>query len=233
MKSKLKLTIAYLSCLSLAMISSGCFGSSKGGTLLDGRLNDESAPPYTEVLIEYPGPSQKWAGPPSVYGHLTSQAGKPAKLVMSHLGAEQSELTSAFKPETAKEQIEHLRYSAQNEVTPSASCSSPVKVRLVRADGAVISKNACRGQVGWPRVASEITANWMSTAFQGPAVPAVSVDAAGHKATNSSVQGHSGEEVKKVEHPNGHTPASTSEKAAPAVSSDHKEAEHKTSHHHD
>lgn len=164
-------TFGLVVCLALSVSLSGCFGSSKGGTVLDGRLNDDGAPPYTEVFIEYPGPSEKWAGPHSVLAHLSAQSGKNGDVTVSHAGFKLSEFRPTMPMDQAREQLERIHSVVNQELKASVSCSAPVKIRLVRSDGALIAKQACRGQSGWPRIASDLTAQWMGMAFAAAEKP--------------------------------------------------------------
>jgi hypothetical protein len=41
----------------------------------------------------------------------------------------------------------------------------PVRVRLIRSDGTLIERQGCRGQAGWPRVASEVVNHFIEGAI--------------------------------------------------------------------
>ena len=144
---------------------SGCFGSSKGGSIMDGRVNDEAAPPFVEAFIEYPGPSEKWAGPHSLSAHLSARGGKSGEIAVIHPMFKMVDAHPAISVEKAREQFDRIQAIINHELKSTANCSSPVKIRLIRTDGAVISKQACRGQSGWPRVASDLTAQWLGLAL--------------------------------------------------------------------
>ncbi len=154
-----------LTALSISVGLSGCFGSSKGGNVLDGRLNEDGNPPFTEAIIEYPGPAEKWAGPQSLMAHLSAQGGRSGEITVSHAGFKLSEFHPLISIEQAREQLDRIHSVVNHELKGSPQCSSPVKIRLIRTDGALISKQACRGQSGWPRVASDLTAQWMGLSF--------------------------------------------------------------------
>ncbi len=160
--------------MSLFIGMSGCFSSSKSGIALDGRENEESAPPFVDLFIEYPGPSDKWAGPPSLTAHLATGPGQSGSVKVLHPSFESSDPHSSVSVEQAREQVDRMNSVVNHDLKTVPVCTSPVRVRLVRADGALISKQGCRGQSGWPRVASDLTAQWISLSL-------VQQDQVGHK----------------------------------------------------
>ncbi len=97
-----------------------------------------------------------------------------AKYAQQTLGVQASAAYKA-KPmsvEQAREKLAYLATEVQGEDVPTRGCLSPVRVRLVRADGSVLEKEGCRSLRGWPKTASELTAEFISAAVNGIQEPA-------------------------------------------------------------
>ena len=77
-----------------------------------------------------------------------------------------------MKGETARDQLAHLATSLQGAEQNFRGCLSPVRVRLVRADGALLEKQGCRGQNGWSRIASESVNSFITAALTPARAPA-------------------------------------------------------------
>lgn len=140
-----------------------CFGSNNDTANTNSSL-DDSGLPFTDAYIEYLGPHGKWAGPQTFSVHVNTKGPENAKVNIS---------TSIFKDESpsdkslqsvshgitvevAREQIARLSSAMQEQDSPVRGCLLPVRVRLIREDGVLMTRQGCRGQLGWPKVASEI-----------------------------------------------------------------------------
>lgn len=67
--------------------------------------------------------------------------------------------------EYVRDQMNRLA-AAMKEDTPSfRGCLSPVRIRLVRSNGALVEKAGCRSEKGWPHVASELVEQFMSASL--------------------------------------------------------------------
>ena len=147
----------------LCLLLTSCFGSSKS-TVLDGDGSDDANPLYTEVFLDYGGPHAKWAGPKDLVIHLTARNGKEGVLSVTHPNFKSSHVQSQIPIEQAREQLMRLHQQLTQEEVPIVSCSSPMRIRLVRSDGALIARMGCRGEGGWERLASEMTLKWLDLA---------------------------------------------------------------------
>jgi len=144
-----------------ALFLCSCFGPTSG------IMNDDSVPavskgaapaqtaiaPILEAVIEYPGPHVDWAGPESWLVHikLTPEGKTELSMSPSVVGLNHK-IPSASE---TQEKLSKLELALQKPVLKAKGCLSPVKVKLVRINGVVEEHQGCRGQLGWPRVASE------------------------------------------------------------------------------
>jgi hypothetical protein len=157
--------IQYGASCALFLILTGCFGSSNSTTVGDNAVAGDSSQPFTDAFIEYSGPHEKWAGPQTFTVHISTKGEGKAKVFIStsvfktgsHVNKEIRSVSTDLTVQAAREQFARLYTVLQAKDTPVQGCLSPVKVRLVRADGVLVTRQGCRGQTGWPRVASEIT----------------------------------------------------------------------------
>ncbi len=135
---------------------------------------------YVETYIQYAGPQEKWSGPGQLIVHVNArEAGnaqisvtppsfqapaEPDKPAEPGTTVQQRTLASAkaLTSEQARDQLAHLATEMQGADTPFYGCLYPVRVRLVRADGALLEKQGCRGQGGWTKAASDTTAFFLS-----------------------------------------------------------------------
>jgi hypothetical protein len=72
----------------------------------------------------------------------------------------------------AREQLATLATAVQGAGTPFAGCMSPVRVRLVRADGGLLEKHGCRSEAGWSRTVSDAVNVFVNAKVNGIAVKA-------------------------------------------------------------
>lgn len=72
------------------------------------------------------------------------------------LTKQQVQTESAMTTEAARAQFAFLAEAMKTQHAAFEGCMYPVRARLIRANGEVLEKYGCRGQNGWPRVASEI-----------------------------------------------------------------------------
>lgn len=176
-------TITLAACV-LVLGASGCL-SMQSQTSLDNAAT--STQPYVEGYVEYPGPPAKWAGPTSFILHVVAKDAGPAQISVAPAlftppgrdGTTMGRLPASIKGlsgEAAREQLGHLATSLQGASTNFRGCLSPVRVRLVRADGALLEKQGCRSQSGWGRAASDTVNQFITAALygtgQGPRMPA-------------------------------------------------------------
>jgi hypothetical protein len=147
----------------LALALFACSKSHRGGP----QGQDGSNPNLVvEGYIEFPGPHAKWAGPQTFVIHLSTwETNDPVVSITPPFVASS---TSAGSPESpvpastqltlseVREDLSRLRAVVTDPMDAQAGCLSPVRVRLIQADGVLLERQACRGQKGWPRIASEI-----------------------------------------------------------------------------
>ncbi|MGZ3698225.1 MAG: hypothetical protein ACXWPM_09870 [Bdellovibrionota bacterium] len=138
--------------------------------------NPEGSGNFTDAYVEYPGPQDKWMGPANFVMHISTRE-IPASDGAAREPASESTLKAAIsvtpkiftnrKPasaaagvgmQLARDEVSRLATAMQEGDKPFSGCLSPVRVRLVRSDGTLLEKQGCRGQAGWPRVASEVVA---------------------------------------------------------------------------
>lgn len=72
-----------------------------------------------------------------------------------------SSAPKAMTGEVARNHINQLAAAVQAGDVAFEGCLSPVRVRLIRADGAVLEKQGCRSVEGWPKAASEVVGQFM------------------------------------------------------------------------
>jgi hypothetical protein len=138
---------------------------------------------YVEAFIEYRGPQQKWAGPTNFLLHVVAKDAGVAKITVTPSlfatprSRDQDGTTAGrtlaslgMAGENARKQMLQLATAMQGEDAPFSGCLSPVKVRLISADGAIFEKEGCRGSTGWPKVASESVSGYI-TAMLGGGTP--------------------------------------------------------------
>ncbi len=176
----------------LAVTASSCMSMQGGGTFdqIAGALSS----PIVEGYIEFPGPQAKWAGPQGFVMHVDAKGTGLARLsvVPAILGVQSAPapgpdsgpnrvLASAGNGVTSESARQYLANLASSLSQPEQSfrgCLSPVRVRLIRANGALIERQGCRGQGGWAKVASETANRFITAHVHGPNAPLTSTVAA-------------------------------------------------------
>ncbi len=159
---------------------SGCAGSQSTLDAITGALEGQQAlqPSYVEAYIEFAGPDEKWAGPSAMLVHVvardeqaeisvTPAIGEFEKtpgpvVVQRSLASKQSRTLSSEK---VRMQLDYLAAAAEAPQQAVPGCLSPVKVRLVRADGTVFERRGCRQNV-WSHVASRIVSEYLDTVMK-------------------------------------------------------------------
>lgn len=169
-----KLSQAFVLAASAWMLS-GCL-SMQSQTTVDNVTGALPSKPFVEAFVEYRGPADRWAGPTSFLLHVVAKDTGPAQItvVPSLFGApaetERKLASETTKPaattgmtgEVAREQMGKLAAALQGVETPFRGCLSPVRVRLVRADGSLVEKTGCRAIDGWSKAASEAVAQFIT-----------------------------------------------------------------------
>lgn len=173
----------------LLITGAGCL-STQTQTSLDG---SQPASPFVEAYIEYPGPQEKWSGPASFILHVTAKDNGFVQIVTTPAWASEDNKAvpaPAHEPvevhgrvpasalsktatkrqmasEEARELLSHLHTAIQGGGATFKGCMSPVRVRLVRADGGLVEKQGCRSEIGWARAVSETFNVFVSAAVHG------------------------------------------------------------------
>jgi hypothetical protein len=151
---------------------SGCFGSNND-TFEDHPLEDDPTQPFVEVVIEYPGPRDQWAGPQTFSVRVTTLKEGPAQIEVvpslsgstSHPVGRHSHSAHALSVEAVREEFARLNHAMLVQEASFLGCLLPVHVKLTRADGAIMERRGCRSQGGWIRVASEVTHHFVELAI--------------------------------------------------------------------
>lgn len=145
---------------------SGCF-SSTGDTVGDD-VSDNGMP-FTEAFLEYPGPHERWAGPQNFILHVqTKNPGNPRLTLTPQLQGGQigrQGIALGLSTEAVREELARLKTALQQKDQPYYGCLSPVRVKLIRLDGVLVERQGCRGQEGWPRVASEVVSHFLESSL--------------------------------------------------------------------
>ena len=160
-------------------LTAGCMSTQNQSQLdkISGQTVSNS--PFVEAYIEYASPQSKWVGPSSFILHVTAKDGDqatvqtvpqlfvkaaPAANIVHERtpASEHSVNESALKTipaAFAREQIADLAKKAQDGPDPEfKGCTSPLRLRLIRADGGLVEKVGCRGLAGWSKESSETVA---------------------------------------------------------------------------
>ncbi|MGK5083378.1 hypothetical protein WDW37_08725 [Bdellovibrionota bacterium FG-1] len=175
---------ALVSSCGVVLLSGPACLSTQTQTSLDGTVANS---PYVEAYIEYPGPHDKWSGPATFLLHVQAKDNGPAQISITpawakaepvpgdvtvstrvpasglNVSAQKPTMASPMPSEAAREMLSHMSNALSGATTPFKGCMSPVRVRLVRADGALTEKQGCRSDSGWARAISE-SANVFITA---------------------------------------------------------------------
>ena len=151
--------------LNFGLVLSGCFGSS-GNTIGDGA---DLTKPNVEATIEFQGPKEKWAGPQDFAVRVTTLKPGNAQITLTPPLIPRSKHsddqdTDGLTVDAARAEFSKLESAMQGQESSFNGCLLPIRVRLVRVDGTRIEKIGCRGQSGWPRIASEMANRFLEKA---------------------------------------------------------------------
>jgi hypothetical protein len=163
----------------LASGLSGCLSMQSQSTI-DGITGSNQ--PFTEAYIEYPGPQRKWSGPSSFILHVQAKdAGNAQISVTPNLFDDRDGSTSGRLPasahgvpgEVARTRLAQLYTALQGQNQNFRGCMYPVRVRMIRADGALMEKVGCRSAMGWSHTASEAVDYFITAAVGGTSGPKI------------------------------------------------------------
>lgn len=187
----------------LTLTGWGCLSMQSQTSLDGGgnTTTNTSTQPYVEAYIEYPGPQAKWAGPMSYILHVSAKDSGAAQITttpqlltdepkaehesheapsVSQRAPAASAVSQAIAPaihhmssEDARAQLAHLVSALQGVQAPFRGCMTPVRVRLVRADGGIFERQGCRSELGWSRTVSETVSAFVEASLHGAPAPAV------------------------------------------------------------
>jgi len=164
----------------LGLSLAGCLSIHQQSTIdeMQGHLMaDDAFYPFVEAAIEYTGPQARWAGPVSFMIKIEAYDAGPARIAVTPnlfrdvlenpeiLG--RAPASRGIPGERARTRFGEIAAALQGAPQSFRGCLSPVKIRLVRADGALLEKKGCRGHTGWPRVVSEAVNDFVSAAIYG------------------------------------------------------------------
>lgn len=167
--------------LAVGALAYSCVGSQRQNTI--GGIAGE--PAFVEAFIEYSGPRGQWAGPASFLLHVSAKEGEkvtvkvtpkdlyrqsggwvdvtsraPAAGVPLTAPAPDVPVTAEAAPEASevmRDRLEGLAEAIEQSQETFRACVNPIRVRMVRADGAVKDWQGCRGSRGWAKSVSEFT----------------------------------------------------------------------------
>lgn len=161
----------YFKFLALAALAAGSYGcfSMQSQSTLDAITGNASSLPIVEAFIDFPGPNSRWAGPPSFSLHVVAKdAGMAKIMVVPPLFGSTVAVAkegAGVSGEDARARLSGLLIALQGGEDSMRGCLSPIRVRLIRADGALIEKRGCRYQSTWARDASETVNSFIVAAL--------------------------------------------------------------------
>lgn len=176
--------------MTVALVASGlagCMAARSTLEAIEGELDFAKGGPVVEAFIEYTGPHSKWAGPQSFLLHLSArdsaeESGKGATLVISpaifaevekaagnRRGAARAPASTGMSVEVARSRLADLSNALQGDEEDSPShefrgCLYPLRVKLVRQDGAILEKHGCRAREGWSMSVSQFASDLIAGA---------------------------------------------------------------------
>lgn len=160
------------------VLATGCVGS-QPQSALDAM---EAGMAFVEGYIEFGGPSARWAGPEAVVLHVDAHDSNHAKIDLTptifHKAPKGSATTSGrglassgkavvVSSETVRGLLGDLAGTLDSPDRQFRGCLSPIRVRLIRSDGAVVERQGCRTQIAWTRTASRVFSDLLSLAVDG------------------------------------------------------------------
>jgi hypothetical protein len=167
----LKVSVLFLAIVSLSLF--GCVGGQKSP--FDGIADGV----FTEAYIEFSGPNEKWAGPTSflLYVNAKDQKDLEVKITPGALfrGAKDADLEvknrvpaskakGGISAQNVRERLTALADAIDSSEESFSGCLHPLRVRLVKIDGAVREWQGCRGSEGWSKDASQLTSELVAAA---------------------------------------------------------------------
>lgn len=172
--------------LGLASAVSGCL-SMQSQTTMEAIQNATNGTtmntkPYVEAYVEYRGPHEKWAGPTTFLMHVSAKDAGMARISVTpalfappipNPTMNDRTLASAkgMTGEAARDQMSRLASAMQGGDVAFNGCLYPVRVRLIRADGAIVEKSGCRGSEGWAKATSEAVNQFVVATVGGAGAP--------------------------------------------------------------
>lgn len=125
----------------------------------------DGTPLFTNLYIEFPAPSARWAAGDGKTLQLTTREANRAELAIvrgdfDRAPASVQEVDADFAREQVKKLYEQLVQA--NDGPNARACPLPVRVRLIRGDGVLLERQDCRGGAEWVRAASRMIAEFES-----------------------------------------------------------------------
>ncbi len=116
-----------------------------------------------EGYLEFDGPSSHWNGPQGFLVHLGfMKMNQPMVSVLPSLSF-MGVVPSRLKVEEIKKTLKALQVESEKPlVATGGECWAPVHLKLVQNNGVLVERQGCRGQSGWPTLASQIADDVMS-----------------------------------------------------------------------
>lgn len=179
-------SLSLLGLFGLAAVMAGCLGAQQQSTLDNMGAavtgGKSQAVPVVEAYFEFAAPHEKWAGPAALNLHLVAREGDFAKLkwtsrtlqpTLSALPGQVLNPHANFRVPlgVAREALAQLEKGIKEGNEPFFGCTSPVSLKLIKANGAIVEKQGCRSDRGWPKLASQLTSDWLKITAQGSAAP--------------------------------------------------------------
>lgn len=166
------------------LVLSGCMAARQTLDEIDGSMGFAAEGTVIEAYIEYPGPAERWAGPQSLLVRVSAKDGSESGQVLitpelfsklevrSPKGVARMPAPMAMDTEATRAQLAELAAALQQDGEDTAAvqfrgCLYPVRVRLVRSDGAIMEKHGCRAHEGWTAEVSRLTSVFLADAMKG------------------------------------------------------------------
>ncbi len=147
------------------------------------QIKDQAAAtPFVEGYFEFVGPHAKWAGPSAWVIHIDAREGEFAKVKaqppVAPESAPRSPAQAGARPQAPGVTVQAARAQLANlaammapdrrpQSTLSEACLHPIRVRLIRQDGAVLDQIGCRSVTGWESQVSKATGFFMAPHGEG------------------------------------------------------------------
>ena len=160
------------------VIATGCVGSQQQS--LTEAL--EAGIFFVEGYIEFGGPDSRWVGPEAIVMHVDARNSNHAKIEVtptlflkarkggtptSGRGLASNGKSVVVSSEVVRGLLGDLAGTLDSPDRQFRGCMTPIRVRLIRSDGAVVERQGCRTQVAWTRMASRVFSDLLSLAVDG------------------------------------------------------------------